>query len=64
MKYQNNGSELLWVFTIIVFNGGYSLNVTCSIIYLSFMDPALIKTIKLLMMSSLSSCQQPSFVCY
>ena len=32
MKYQNNGSELLWVFTIIVFNGGYSLNVTCSII--------------------------------
>ena len=31
--------------------GGYSVKVKCSMIYLSFMNPALIKTIKLLMMS-------------
>ena len=39
-------------FNVIVVNGGYSVKVKCSIIYLSFMNPALIKTIKLLMMSS------------
>ena len=38
-------------FNVIVVNGGYSFKVNCSIIYLSFMTPALIKT-KLLMMSS------------
>ena len=39
-------------FNVVVVNGGYSFKVNCSIIYLSFMNPALIKTIILLMMSS------------
>ena len=40
------------MFNVIVVNGGYSFKVNCSIIHLSFMTPALIKTIKLLNMMS------------